>query len=170
MREVWFCLVNCVNCGKQTMIDLKNPEDNCQFCGKNARKKEVIMAEKEGTIDRAKYEAMGRLKRSKWIKEHLEEIMVDIRSMSKDEVVEKWPFGPSTYGKLKRIHAPEVIGQPAPTRVKEYKEPRPKPGEFYIVITEGDLAKLDDDDFGIQWVILGRIIKNRLKRDSQSES
>lgn len=139
MREVWFCLVNCVNCGKQTMIDLKNPEDNCQFCGKNARKKEVIMAEKEGMIDRAKYEAMGRLKRSKWIKEHLEEIMVDIRSMSKDEVVEKWPFGPSTYGKLRRIHAPEIIGQQGAKTLK-------KPTQKTIKETTGEDVALTEHE------------------------
>ena len=34
-------LVVCANCGKQTMVN--GPEDNCQFCGKNATKKEVIM-------------------------------------------------------------------------------------------------------------------------------
>ena len=56
-----------------------------------------------------------------------------------------------------------------PTQKKEYKKPQPRPGEFHLLITEEDLAKLDDDDFRLIWVVLGRVIKNRLKRDPQAE-
>lgn len=167
MSEYWH-LVDCANCGQQTMIG--TPEDTCLLCGKNASKKEVIIMEE---MDRVKWEGMKRLERSKWIKEHLDEIVADIRSMSKEKVLEKWPFRLSTYWKLRKIHAPELIGKARgrhakpqvkpvkPVKKTVYKESRPESGEFSILITEEDLAKLDDEQFRQIWLVFGRIIQNR---------
>lgn len=77
------------------------------------------------TIDleeKARFEEMSMQDRSKWIKAHLEEIVADIRSMSKREVLSKWPFGPSTIRNLIDIHAPELKGKREKSGPKPVKE------------------------------------------------
>ncbi len=75
--------------------------------------------------ERAKYEAMNMQERGKWLKDHLEEIIADIRSMPKRKVYAKWPFGQSTLFKLIKLHTPELIKKPRtePRRRKAEKPP-----------------------------------------------
>lgn len=169
-------LVNCVNCGRQTMIDLTNTEDNCQFCGKNARKKEVIMAEKEAAVEEKVLVPISpkpkkRKKIEAYYKQNKEAMIADYQSMRVSSFFLRWGISSGSWGKLKKLWGVPnkekhsmYMRTKAPVKRTDSKEPRPKPGEFYIVITEEDLAKLDDDDFRLCWVILGRIIKNRLTK------
>ena len=171
------CLVDCANCGQQTMIDLDRPEDTCLFCGKNAREKEVIMVEKEAAEEAA--EAVQSYnkgpvpprpkKRKKWpeyYEENKEAIIADYHSMTVRAFFKRWSLGTTTWPKLKEKWEVPSKGRGGSKTAKrtEYKEPKPKAGEFCLLITEEDLAKLDDDDFRLIWVVLGRIIKSRLKK------
>lgn len=161
-------LVECANCGKQTMVD--EPEDNCQFCGKNATKKEAIIAEKAVEERVVPPKPKKRNKLWQYYEKNKEAIVTDYHSMTLREFFKRWRLSTSTWMKLKKmwgvstkVKAAGTSPQPAkPPRAKEYKEPKPKPGEFCILITEADLAKLDDDDYRLLWVLLGKIIKNRL--------
>lgn len=112
VKEFWYRV--CANCGRQVLVE--KPGDRCYWCGKNASKKEVIMA--EVSCDR-----MTRLDKSKYIKKHLTEIMEDIRNLPKKEVLEKWGFRQSTFNKLRKKHAPELISTGG--RPKKNQEPQP---------------------------------------------
>lgn len=48
-----YLLIDCANCGHQTMVDLKRPEDTCLFCGKIASKKEVIMQDNKRILKKS---------------------------------------------------------------------------------------------------------------------
>lgn len=87
---------NCANCGRQVLVE--KPGDRCYWCGKNASKKEVTMAEakKEVTMTEvrnaskeevivagASFGQMARLDKSRYIKRHLPEITEDIRNLPK---------------------------------------------------------------------------------------
>ena len=164
-----FHLVDCANCGKQTMVDLKRPEDTCLFCGKNARKKEVIMQDNKERPPVPPKPQIRKKVKAYWEK-HKEEILADYKSMLLRPFFERWHMATTTWMQLKKKwgipnKSKGAGGKPGvkPTQKAEYKEPKPKPGEFCLLITEEDLAKLEDDDFRLIWVVLGRIIKNRLK-------
>jgi len=43
----------------------------------------------------------------------------------------------------------------------KYHQPERKLGEFGFLITETDLAKLDDEQFTQQWLLIGKMIRNR---------
>ena len=47
-----------------------------------------------------------------------------------------------------------------PTR-KIYYKAGPQLGDFSMLVTGDDLAKLDDEDFGQLWLLLGQVIRNR---------
>ncbi len=176
MSDWW--TVHCVNCGEQTTVDLKKPDDTCLFCGKIARKKEVIMVEtkqqeREPVPRKPKY----RSKLQAYWNEHREAIIADYLAMKFVEFLTRWHMATTTWSRLKtkwevpskgrgdrKTREPKKPSGKITQKIdKEYREPQPKLGEFCILITEEDLTKLDDDDFRLAWVILGRIIKNRLK-------
>lgn len=167
----WY--VNCANCGKEVLID--GPEDRCLFCGKNASKKEVIMAEKEaGVEERVAVPPKPRKRNKLWeyYEQNKEAMIADHRSMTVISFFGRWHVTASTWGKLKKQWGvqnkqpgPKPTTSPVEHPTREYKEPRPEPSELCILITEEDLAKLDDDDYRLCWVILGRIIKNRLSKN-----
>ena len=107
-----FFPVDCANCGQQTMIDLDRPEDTCLFCGKNARKKEVIMVEKEATEEVAevvqsynKEPVPPRPKKRKnwpeYFEKHKEAIIADYHSMKLREFLKRWSMATTTWPKLK---------------------------------------------------------------------
>ena len=160
----WY--VNCANCGHQVMID--GPEDRCYFCGKNASKKEVIMAEKEGTVEEKAIPPKPRKRKKLWeyYEQNKEAMIADYQSMRVSSFFKKWGLGSLTWQKLREKWEVPNKGKHsmykrARVSKKEYKEPRPQPGEFCILITEEDLAKLDDEQFRQLWLLLGKIIQNR---------
>lgn len=81
------------------------------------KKEEKAMVTPE---ERTNYERMSPPAKGKWLKKHMEELVADIKSMPKEEVLELWPFKETTYLKLKKKHAPELVGK---------RKPRPKPGK-----------------------------------------
>ena len=172
--------IDCANCGHQTEVDLDDPEDTCLFCGKNARKKEDIMAEKEAAQEAVAAvqnhnkepvptKPKNRRKLKGYWEKNREAVVADYLSMRVSSFFKRWGISSNTWQKLReKWQVPNKTrgrgSESAKTPKKsEYKEPRPGTGEFCLLITEEDLAKLDDDDFMLIWVILGRIIKNRLK-------
>ncbi len=158
----WY--VNCANCGKEVLID--GPRDRCYFCGKNASKKEVIMAEKEVEERVVPPKPKNRRKLKEYWEKNKEAMVADYLSMRVSSFLKKWGISSLTWQKLKKKwgvpnkgkHSMYKRGE-APR--KQYKEPRPEPGEFSILITEADLAKLDDEQFRQLWLVLGKIIQNR---------
>lgn len=115
----WY--VNCANCGKQVSIDA--PTSICYFCEKNATTKEITKKEDKPMVtvdERIEYKRLPMQERGKWLKDHMEAIVADIRSMSKAEVLEKWPFSISAFYKIKRVHTPELTRK----RVVELKQGR----------------------------------------------
>lgn len=161
--------VDCVNCGKEVLID--GPEDRCLFCGKNASKKEIVMAEKEAeekVVAPIPAKPRNRKKACAYYLKNKEAMIADYQSMRVSAFFQRWHISSVTWAKLRELwevpnkEKHSMYKRPkAPVKRPEYKEPRPKPGEFCLSITEEDLAKLDDDDFRLLWVVLGRIIKNR---------
>lgn len=123
--------VNCANCGKQTFVD-GTPGEKCIWCSKSPYKKEAgsMISQDE----RAKYEAMNMQERGKWLDDHMEEIIADIRSMPKKKVFEKWPLGQSTFAKLRKLHAPGLIRKPI-KKPKGIKKP-PVTGKEAPSLTE----------------------------------
>ena len=87
-------VVDCANCGQQTMDD--GPEDNCLFCGKNASKKEVIMAEREPVPTRPRKRKQLR----KYFEQNKEAILVDYNSMKLKDFFKRW-ISSSMWTKLK---------------------------------------------------------------------
>lgn len=165
VKEYWH-IVDCANCGQETMIG--NPEDTCLFCGKNASKKEVTMAEKEATV-KERVVPLRPTKRKeiwKYYEQNKEVMLADYQSMRVTSFFLKWSISSGSWQKLKQKWAVPNKGKHsmykrAKTAKKQYKEPRPEPGEFSILITEEDLAKLDDEQFRQIWLVLGKIIQNR---------
>lgn len=88
--------VDCVNCGRQVLID--GPEDKCYFCGKNASKKEVIMAEETVLVPPKP------LRRKKWVaywEDNKEAIIRDYYSMTVREFYLRWHIATTTWKKLR---------------------------------------------------------------------
>lgn len=167
----WY--VDCANCGKEVLID--GPEDRCYFCGKNASKiegaeplqEEVVMAEKqEKAVAPIPLKPRNRRKVWAYYLKNKEAMIVDHNSMRVSSFFQRWHISSVTWGKLRELwevpnkEKHSMYKRPATSR-KEYKEPRPGPGEFSILITEADLAKLDDEQFRQLWLVLGKIIQNR---------
>ena len=159
----WY--VNCANCGKEVLID--GPEDTCLFCSKNASKKEVVMAEKEEKAV-APIPSKPRNRRKAWAYylKNKEAMIADYNSMRVSSFFQRWHISSVTWGKLRELwevpnKEKHSMYKRAETPRKQYKEPRPEPGDFCILITEEDLAKLDDEQFRQLWLVLGRIIQNR---------
>lgn len=108
--------VDCANCGKQTLMD--DPGDKCIWCGKSPYKK-------EGIVEEVNFNDMSLRDRGKYIEKHLTEIIEDIRALPKREVLKKWPFGQSTFAKLKKEHAPELIGKRPTYKPRQRKDEKP---------------------------------------------
>jgi len=102
--------------GRAVARALATKEDNI------IKKEATAMLEQD---EKAKYEAMGVHDKGRWLKAHLEEIVADIRSLPRKEVLEKWPLGQSTLSKLTKLYAPEMIGKrgPKPQKDKGDKPP-----------------------------------------------
>lgn len=124
----WF--VDCANCGKQVSID--GPASKCYWCGKNATKIEEVapsetveLSKDEAKVmvteeEKAKFRATNVRGKTKWLEKHMAEIVADIRSLSRKEILKKWPFKASVLLKITKLHAPEMVGH---TRTgKEKKE------------------------------------------------
>ena len=107
-------LVDCTNCGQQTMVN--GPEDNCQFCDKNASKKEVIMPEPEKMTN--KVEGVGvaiikemmkpvppRPKKRKQLRQYYEQnreaILADYNSMTLLPFYRRWHISTKAWMGLK---------------------------------------------------------------------
>lgn len=99
----------------------------------------------------------------KYYEQNKEAMIADYQSMRVSSFFIKWGLSPLTWQKLKqKWGVPNKRRGVKPAKSpKEYKEPRPEPGEFSILITEADLAKLDDEQFRELWLVLGKIIQNR---------
>lgn len=93
------------------------------------------------------FDRMTRLDKSKYIKKHLKEIVEDSRNLPRGEVLKKWGFGVSTFHKLKKVHAPELIGTGG--RPKKKQEPQATaPGELteherYLILVGYQMAVRD---------------------------
>ena len=60
------------------------------------------------------------------------------------------------------VEEPMAVEQsPAPIMRRTYKQLEQKLGDFFMFVTEEDLAELDDEEFGQIWRLLGKIIRNR---------
>lgn len=107
-------LVDCVNCGHQTEVDFNRPGDTCLFCGKEARKKEVVMSEKAAVVEAV--EAVqdynrGQVpakpsKRSKldaYWRKYAAEIMADYNSMQLRKFLKRWHMATTTWTGLKKL-------------------------------------------------------------------
>jgi len=112
--------VNCANCGKVTLVN-DEPGEKCVWCGKSPYKKEADLMIPE---ERAKYEGMNKNARGKWLADRMEEIIADIRSMPQKKVLEKWPFGQSTFYKLMNLYAPELLRKPT-SKPKKREDKKP---------------------------------------------
>ena len=40
----YYKIVDCINCGSQTMVDLQCPGDTCLFCGESARGRPLVLS------------------------------------------------------------------------------------------------------------------------------
>ena len=89
-------LVDCANCGTQTEIN--GPEDTCQFCGKNATTKEVIMVERKPVPARPK----KRKQLPKYFEQHKEAILADYNSMKLKDFYKRWSISTTGWTKLKK--------------------------------------------------------------------
>lgn len=126
--------VDCANCGQQTMVDLGRPGDACQFCGKDARKKEVIMAEKEaavGAVQNYNREPAPTKPKDKrtiggyWEKNR-EAMTADYQSMRVSSFISKWGLSSTTWQELKnKWGVPNKIRG----RAKATKSSIPEPSE-----------------------------------------
>jgi len=95
-------IVDCANCGKQTVVD--GPEDNCQFCGKNASKKEVIMVDTEKHVgEKTSVPARPKKRKQlrKYYEQHKEAILADYRSMKLYDFFKRWHISTTWWLKLK---------------------------------------------------------------------
>lgn len=101
MEEYWH-LINCANCGHQTMIG--KPEDTCLFCGKNTNKKEVIMAEKDSTEERGAIPPKPKNRKKVWgyYEKNKEAMVADYNSMRVSSFFLKWGISSQTWPKLKK--------------------------------------------------------------------
>ncbi len=100
-----------------------------------------------------------------------EAVISDYYSMKLLAFLRRWGVATYTWGKLKkRWGVQNKQNQPAKQPAakteahsrKLYKKPQLQPGELCcILVTEGDLAKLNDEQFLQQWELLGIIIRNR---------
>ena len=97
--------VDCANCGKQVLVD-GVPEEKCYWCGKSPHRKEVIVQEKT-----SRPKKMSIRNKHLFIEEHKEEIMGDARRLKKREVLKKWGITSTTFYKLRKLYAPELIRQ-----------------------------------------------------------
>ncbi len=169
--------VDCANCG--TQVKVSGPEDNCLFCGKNATKKEteppldpeqpeskpkeVIMVNSKEVPPKPE----KRKKRAAYWEKNKEAILADYQSMNLQLFFERWRIATTTWINLKKKWGVQNKGKatgskPAEaSKEKEYKRPQPRPGGFCFLITEEDLAKLDDEQYQEQWSLIGTMIRNR---------
>lgn len=97
--------VDCANCGKQTLMD--TPGDKCIWCGKSPYKKEGTMQEHSPS----ELKKMGIREKHRFIEEHKEEIIRDARRLKKREILKKWDISSTTFYKLKKLYAPELLRQ-----------------------------------------------------------
>ena len=95
-------LVVCANCGKQTMVN--GPEDTCQFCGKHASKKEVMMAETSDYVGEDT-SVPARPKKRKLLRQYYEQnreaILADYKSMKLKDFFKRWGISSTGWTKLK---------------------------------------------------------------------
>ena len=101
MADCW--LEECVNCGKSTMVDSYG--DNCQFCGKNVSKKEVIMVAKDTGAERKPVpeKPKKRGKMPAYWKDNKEDILADYYFMTLSKFFERWSIAPQTWQALKEL-------------------------------------------------------------------
>lgn len=134
----------CKGCGKDIYVRryrLEQGEDHGEYCKKcygkynpppAPKRKEVkIMITPE---ERADFQEMSNIAKGSWIKAHLEEIVVDIRSMTRKQVFKKWPFGESTLRKIMQTHTPELIGEGPGRKPRVAKEEEKPAGEVETTI------------------------------------
>ena len=96
-------LVVCANCGKQTMVN--GPEDNCQFCNKNATKKEVIVVKTNKNVGERE-PVPPRPKKRKLLRQYYEQnreaILADYNSMTLLPFYKRWGISSNMWVELKR--------------------------------------------------------------------
>ena len=128
MADCW--LEECVNCGKSTMVDSYG--DNCQFCGKNVSKKEVIMVKENMVYQETSFSEERRpvpekpKKRGEKLKAYWEnnktDILADYQSMPLREFFKRWHIATTTWPKLKELwHVESKWG----SRGAKVEAPRP---------------------------------------------
>jgi hypothetical protein len=85
--------INCVNCGKETLMDGTGPDELCQFCRKPAsRKIKEVGQDSKPVLKTAdpcpppKEVTQG----SGWYKSHKKEMIEDLITMGYDAFLEKW--------------------------------------------------------------------------------
>lgn len=153
--------VDCVNCGRQNLVD-GSPGEICLFCGQPVGKKVLvrtseIINKKEVEVmvteeERARYKAMSPPAQGRWLKSHLEEIVVDIRAMPRKEVLKKWPFGQTTLLKFIKLHAPELIGK----RAKKKEKPETKKTKDQVLTEHEELLMLRGYQQAVQEILKGQ--------------
>lgn len=160
--------VDCANCGKQILVD--GPGEKCYWCGKSVDKKESIMQEHQGAVEESipkqEPKKVRKTHRSKYA-EHQEKIVADYGLMSVADLAKKHQIQRTQFYYLKRkweakgvVFPPRFSGEPG-QRVSQIATKKGRPSKFNIVITEEDLAKLDDEQFQQIWPLLGIITQNR---------
>lgn len=100
-------LVDCANCGQQ--VEIEGPEDTCYWCGKNASKKEIIMAETEERAVPPK--PKKRRKHWEYFDQNQEAIVADYRSMKLVDFFKRWAITSSSWTKLKKKWGVENKGR-----------------------------------------------------------
>jgi len=86
---------------------------------RGAIRQKLTKEKKEATV--VDYKEMNMQRRGRYIKEHLVEIVEDIKVMSDADVMAKWGFKDSTCYELRKKHAPGTLGG------KKNKKPRKTP-------------------------------------------
>lgn len=95
-----YFLIECANCGHQTMVDLDTEGDTCLFCGKDARKKEVIMQDNKRS-EPVPTKPKNRKKLKDYWEKNKEAMVADYLSMRVSSFFRKWGISSKTWQGLR---------------------------------------------------------------------